>query len=192
MLDFQAQLFHGAGMASRRYNENMSWEIDPRLAPFVIVTEVEHGDRFIGPLFERKFGAPPPQFGHHLVAFYKRRDGAFAPAAYLHLWTQGTIGLVGGGCTDGHVIRTMTDGERAAVTASGGLLYQMLGYCFDRFEAGLEAFFGHCGDARAKSVDLSAGFRETRDPYLLVRPNGALSAERTEALLAQALAIGRF
>ena len=176
----------------------MAWQIDPRLEPFIVIAEVEGGHRFVHALFSRKFGTPPPEFGHHLVAFYRpRRDAAKAyqalpPAAYLHLWKQGSIGLVGGGCTDGHVIRAMTQAERDAIDAAGGLLLQMLGFCFSRFEPDLEAFFGHCGDARAKEVDLKAGFRETRLPYLLARPNRALSAQRYEELLEQAVAVGRF
>jgi hypothetical protein len=170
----------------------MSWQIDPRLAPFVLIGEVERGDRMIRPLFRRKFAGDPPEFGHHLIAFHARGDGSYVPAAYLHLWTQGTIGLVGGGCTDGRVLRAMGAAERQAVHAAGGMLLQMLGFCFAKFEGGLEAFFGHCGDARAKEVDLRAGFRETRVPFLLVRPNRALGAERAEELLRQAEAIGRF
>ena len=176
----------------REYNEKMTWEIDRRLAAFILVGEVERGDRFVRALFQRKFASPPPESGHHLVAFHARPDGAYAPAAYLHLWTQGTIGLVGGGCTDGHVLRAMSPAERAAIDASGGLLLQMLGFCFAKFEGGLEAFFGHCGDARAKEVDLRAGFLETRVPFLLVRPNRELPPERAETLVRQAEAIGRF
>ena len=170
----------------------MSWQIDPRLAPFILVAEVERGDRFVRALFERKLGGTPPEFGHHMIAFYRRGDGSFLPAAYLHLWTQGTIGLVGGGCTDGHVIRTMSAQERALLSDAGGLLLQMLGFCFAKFEPQLEAFFGHCGDARAKQVDLRAGFVETRVPNLLVRPNRPLDPQREEALLLQAEAIGAF
>ena len=170
----------------------MSWQIDPRLAPFVTVAEVERGDRFIRGLFQRKFGHAPPDFGHHLIAFHARGDGSLMPAAYLHLWTQATIGLVGGGCTDGHVIRAMGTRERAQVRDAGGLLLQMLGFCFTKFEPGLEAFFGHCGNDRANEVDLRAGFRETRLPHLLYRPNRELSPERAEALLRQADAIGNF
>ena len=170
----------------------MSWQIHPRLAPFVHIGEVERGDRLIRALFQRKFAGPPPEFGHHLIAFHARADGSYVPAAYLHLWTQGTIGLVGGGCTDGHVLRAMSAQERGAVDAAGGMLLQMLGFCFAKFEPGLEAFFGHCGDARAKEVDLRAGFRETRVPFLLVRPNRELTPARSEELLRQAEAIGRF
>ena len=55
------------------------------------------------------------------MTFYERGDGSFVPAAYLHLWTQQTIGLVGGGCTDGHVIRAMTAEQRERVHEAGGL-----------------------------------------------------------------------
>jgi hypothetical protein len=170
----------------------MSWKIDPRLAPFVLIAEVERGDRFVRPLFARKLGGTPPEFGHHLVAFHARGDGGYAVAAYLHLWKQGTLGYVGGGCTDGDVIRSMSPQERAQVADAGGLLLQMLGFCFAKFEPELEAFFGHCGDDRAKEVDLRAGFRETRVPYLLVRPNRVLTPERAEELLLQAQAVGAF
>lgn len=170
----------------------MSWHIDPRLADFVLIAEVERGDRFIDGLFRRKFGSAPPDFGHHLVAFYRRPDRAFIPAAYLHLWTRDGVGFVGGGCTDGHVVRTMNADERARIEAAGGLLLQMLGFCFSKFEPGLEAFFGRCGDARAKEVDLRAGFEETRAPLLLIRPNRPLTAERREELLRGVEAIGAF
>lgn len=170
----------------------MSWRIDPRLEPFILIAEVERGDRFVRELFGRKLGGTPPDFGHHLIAFHARDDGAFAPAAYLHLWTQGSIGLVGGGCTDGNVIRAMRPEERERVAQAGGLLFQMLGFCFAKFERGLEAFFGHCGDARAKEVDLRAGFRETAVRHLLVRPNRPLAPERAAELLRQAASIGAF
>jgi hypothetical protein len=170
----------------------VAWQIDPRLAPFVLIAEVERGERFVRDLFARMLCGAPPEFGHHLIAFHMRGDGSYVPAAYLHLWKQGTIGLVGGGCTDGNVIRSMQPDERRRVEEAGGLLLQMLGFCFSRFEGELEAFFGHCGDARAKAVDLRAGFRETRLPHLLVRPNRPLGAGREEELLRQAEAIGNF
>jgi hypothetical protein len=170
----------------------MPWQIDSRLEPFIVVAEVERGDRFVGGLFMRKFAQEPPEFGHHLIGFYRRSDGSYVPTAYLHLWTQETIGLIGGGCTDGHVIRAMSEPERRLVNESGGLLLQMLGFCFAKFEAQLEAYFGHCGDARAKQVDLRAGFVETRLPNLLVRPNRPLDPKRHEELLRQAEAIGAF
>lgn len=171
----------------------MNWQIDSRLKHFVFIAEVSRPDRFVGSLFARKLGGEPPMWGgHNMVAFYDRGDGSFLPVSYLHLWTQGTIGLVGGGCTDGTVMRAMRPDEQRLVTEAGGLLLQTLGYCFARFEPDLEAFFGHCGDDRAKEVDLIAGFRETSVPYLLYRWNRELTEARKGELLKQAVAIGNF
>jgi hypothetical protein len=170
----------------------MAWSIDERLAPFLQVSEVEPGEFFAGPLFRRKFGDPLPTFGHHMVAFYRRDESTFLAASYVHLWTQGTIGLVGGGCTDGRVLRAMTPAELELVNQAGGLLRQTLRFCFARFESGLEAFFGHCGDRRAREVVFDAGFAESGLPHLIVRYNGDLAPARREALLQQAHAIGPF
>jgi hypothetical protein len=170
----------------------MRWQMDARLEPFIVIGEVEGGHRLVADLFARKLGGAPPESGHHLIAFYRRPDGAFAPASYLHLWIRDGMGLVGGGATDGKVVRTMRDDERAALEAAGGLLYQMLGFCFAKFEPQCDAFMGHCGDARAKSVDLRAGFRETPEQYLLIRPNRELGAAREAELVAKAKAIGIF
>lgn len=172
--------------------QSMTWRIDERLAPFILVTEVDNGAFFIRELFQRKFGDIPPEIGHHIVAFYRGSERTFLPASYLHLWMQGTIGLVGGGCTDGRVLGNMTPEQVSVVIQAGGLLRQTLGYCFAKFESQLEAFFGHCGNARAKEVDLAAGFMETRLPYLLVRYNRFLEPKRQEELLRQAQAIGVF
>ena len=170
----------------------MVWTIDERLAPFVLVSEVDDGEFFAGALFRRKFGDSPPKMGRHIVAFYRRDESTFLAASYCHLWTQGTIGLVGGGCTDGRVLRAMDPGELELVNQAGGLLRQTLTFAFARFEASLEAFFGHCGDARAKEVDLAAGFSETGVPNLLVRYNRVLDPTRRQELLQQAHAIGPF
>ena len=172
--------------------QSLTWRMDERLAPFILVTEVDDGGFFIRELFQRKFGDLPPEVGHHIVAFYRDGERTFLPASYLHLWTQETIGLVGGGCTDGRILREMTPEQVSIVIRAGGLLRQTLGYCFARFESKLEAFFGHCGNARAKEVDLQAGFVETPVPYLLVRYNRFLKPKRQEELLRQAQAIGVF
>ncbi len=169
-----------------------AWQMDERLAPFILVTEVAKGRFFIADLFQRKFGHLPPDFGHHIVAFYYDNDNTFRPASYLHLWTQGTIGLVGGGCTDGRTLKHMAPEQLSLLNQAGGLLRQTLGYCFTRFESQLEAFFGHCGNDRAKQVDLQAGFKETPIPYLLVRYNRPLTRKRQGELLRQAQAIGPF
>lgn len=170
----------------------MPWQIDERLASFISVTEVERGAFFADALFRRKFGRGVSRARSSRHCLLSARRDNVLPASYLHLWTQRSIGLVGGGCTDGAVLRAMTDDQRARINAAGGLLRQTLGYCFARFEADLEAYFGHCGDARAKEVDLAAGFLETGVRHLLFRPNRPLAPERQRELLAQAQSIGAF
>ena len=61
-----------------------------------------------------------------------------------------------------------------------------------QFCGDIDAFFGHAGDARAREVDLAAGFYETEYEYLLIRPVGTLSGEQRKALMDQALALGSF
>ena len=170
----------------------MTWSIDERLAPFFLVSEVEDGEFFAGPLFQRKYRSPIPRMGHHVVAFYRRDESTFLAASYCHLWKQGTIGLLGGACTDGRVLRAMSSQELELVNQAGGLLLQTLGFSFAHFAPGLDAYFGHCGDPRAKQVVLEAGFVETGLPHLIVRYNRELTPARQQALVQQANAIGPF
>lgn len=172
----------------------MTWMIDERIAPFLRVCEVEHGDFFAGELFKRMFGGPAPAFGHHIVAFYRRDDGMLFVASYIHFWTQGTIGLIGGACTDGKVLRAMRPEQLRLVNDAGGLFRQTLRYLFftPRFENAVEAFFGHCGDPRAREVVFPAGFSESGLEHLIVRFTRELPAERQHQLVEQAHQIGPF
>lgn len=171
---------------------NKPFSLPGPLNEFLCIEAVESGEFHVGELFRRKFGHPPPDFGTHIVLFYRSASRALHAASYLHLWTTGTIGLIGGGCTDGRVIRLMSEAERAAITDAGGLLLQTLRFAFDRNEEGLQAFFGHCGNDRALAVDLQAGFLRTADPNLLVRWNQDLSDATRASLFQQALALGPF
>ena len=162
------------------------------LQPFLTIEIVENGRFFVSDLFRRKFGHEPPDFGHHIVVFYRDQGSALRVASYLHLWVKDTFGLIGGGCSDGRVIRGMTDAERGTVERAGGLLLQTLRFTFARFEGGLEAFFGHCGNDRALAVDLQAGFQRTDDPHLLVRWNAPLDQAARERLYRSAIALGAF
>jgi hypothetical protein len=172
----------------------MPWSIDERIAPFVQISEVDQGSFFAAELFRRKYGDPIPTFGHHVVAFYRRYDGTLLVASYCHLWTQGAIGLVGGACTDGEVLRATRPRERELVNEAGGLLRQTLRFFFftPRFCEAVEAFFGHCGDRRAREVVFPAGFAESGIEHLIVRFTRDLAPERQQELVHQAHAIGPF
>ena len=115
---------------------------------------------------------------------------AFAPITYTFFTRIGEICLVGGMSTDGRAFAHLDEAARRAVTEAGGLAYYMLHYGFARF--GAAAYFGHVGDARAREVDLRAGFRDTGHPHLMVYTPRPLAAEHRAALIAQAHAIGAF
>lgn len=166
--------------------------LPPPLRGWLTVTEVEDGPFLAGELFWHKYGHPVPDFGRHVVAFYRSESRDLSVLSYLHFWRQGHIGLIGGGCTDGRVMRDMPATQAAAINAAGGVLRHTLLYAFSRFNEGIDAFFGHAGDARAREVDLAAGFRETSDPHLLIRPVRDLDPEQERELFEQALAVGNF
>lgn len=139
------------------------------LADFILVTAVDQGPDFAGALFRRKYRAEIPDFPHHVVAFWKRDDGAFVPASYVHFTDCGDMLLAGGGATDGEVIRAMPEIQRAAITAYGGLMLATLRYGFARWGGAVEAVFTCCGDARALETTPKVGFVETATQHLLVR-----------------------
>lgn len=159
---------------------------------FVRFDVVQDGDWFAGALFRRKFGGAPPASGHHVVAFCRRPDGALATLGYAHFMPFGDIVLVGGVCTDGGVIAALDDAQRAAIEAAGGVYFNLLGYAFARFAAECEAYFGYCGDARAETVNLRAGFARTQHPHLLVNFHKPQHEVMQRALIAKAAAIGPF
>jgi hypothetical protein len=153
---------------------------------FVIVTEVAQGPALAGPLFERKYHAAMPDFGHHIVAFWKREDASFVPASYVHFTDCGDIFLAGGACTDGSVLRAMSAAQQAAVTDYGALMLATLRYGFDRYGPRCDAVFTCCGDLRALQTTPIVGFIETGVPHLLVRWMRDLSSARTAELIAKA------
>lgn len=171
-----------------------SFQVPPSMADFIQVSTATAADIQGTDLFERKFGGPPPDYGHHIIAWYQGTDPSQRRvASYLHLWTQERIGLIGGGCTDGRVMASIPDEQSAIINREGGLLRQTLLFTFCHFSDNLDAFFGHCGDERAKAIDLAAGFQETRDAHLLVNwVNPTLNEGQQDALLQQALDIGPF
>jgi hypothetical protein len=159
---------------------------------FISVTEVDDGGAYAGALFRRKFNAAPPDVPHHIVTFYQRTGAAPLLLSYVHFREFGELMLVGGACTDGAVIRGMDESERAALAAAGGAYLQALRFAFARFAPRCEAFFGYCGDARARGVDLQAGFLDAGHQHLLVNFHKPLGEARQRELIARVHAIGPF
>jgi hypothetical protein len=162
------------------------------IEPTIVITEVDDARPFFGDLFRRKFGDPMPAYPHHVGTFHRCADGRFTPLSYLHLLPHGDIILVGGGCTDGEAIRSLPEADRTAIREAGGLLLHALRYSFERFADRCDAYFGHCGDARAYEVDMQAGFEPTMHDQLIVRWHKPLDPLRRRELVAKAHALGAF
>ncbi|MBL8299326.1 MAG: hypothetical protein JNN30_13385 [Rhodanobacteraceae bacterium] len=153
---------------------------------FIHVTEVDQGPPFAEPLFQRNYKTSAPDFPHHVVAFWKREDGSFVPASYVHFTDCGDIFLAGGAATDGDLLRTMSQEQRAVLAGYGGLMLATLRYGFERWAPRCDAIFTCCGDARALQTTPKLGFAETGIEYLLVHWTREISARRQRELVAKA------
>ena len=158
--------------------------VPANLRPFLTITEIDDAEFVVGDLFRRKFAAPPPEMGRHLVAFYKTGDGALHLAGFSHMRPFGDVYLSGGSCTSGETIRRMSDAHREAIYAAGGIWYLILKYAFAKFADDCDAFFGHCGDRRALEVALAAGFENTAQPPVIVNWHKPMHENFRRALLA--------
>lgn len=159
---------------------------------FICVTEVADGPFFATSLFQRKFNDTPPGFPHHIVTFFRESEFSYVPLSYLHFRRHEEVYLVGGGCTDGRGFARMSEQQRERVRASGGPLFNALRYGFARFAGECEAYFGHCGDARAYEVDMAAGFVPTAHQYLLAHWHRPITPARQHELVEKINALGPF
>ena len=162
------------------------------LRAFFTITEVDDAEFLVGSLFQRKFLAPPPDVGHHLVALYRHADGALRVAGYSHMRAFGEVYLSGGSCSDGETIRAMSDAHREAIQAAGGVWYLILKYAFARYAGDCDAFFGHCGDRRALEVAHAAGFVDTGPEHVIAHWHKPLHENVRRALIAKVEALGPF
>lgn len=156
------------------------------------VVEVSDGSFFCSELFDMKFGHPVPSWGRHIIAFYRATTGNFLALSYLHFWEQDEAGYIGGGCTDGNVVRNMAECHKESFTSAGGALFFTLRYAFSHFDSNIDAFFGLAENPRARDVDLAAGFEVTNYGNLLIKEARQLSASRRQELIQQAIKIGAF
>jgi len=159
---------------------------------FIIITEVDRGPAFADAIFLRKYRAKTPDFRHHVVAFWKRGDGSFVPVSYVHFTDWNDIMAIGGACTDGEILRTMSAAERAAIDEAGGINRAVTRYSLDRFGPRCDAVFGNCGDERSWGILSALGFERVREPHLIARWSRPLDAARRHELIEKAAAFAPF
>lgn len=162
------------------------------LRQFLTITEIDDADFLVASLFRRKFAAPPPDVGRHLVALYRDGSGALRLAGYSHMRPFGEVYLSGGSCSDGETIRLMAPEQRDAIHAAGGIWYLILKYAFARYADCCDVFFGHCGDARALGVATAAGFVSAGHEHLIAHWHKPLHENIRRALVAKVHALGPF
>ena len=170
----------------------MHTTVPAALQNFLMITEIDSADFFISNLFKKKFGHIPPNFPRHFVAFYKDALGGSYIAGYSHMRKVDTVYLSGGSCTEGDALRRMSPEEKTVLAAHGGVWYQILKYKFAKLGSECEAFFGHCGDARAMQVATAAGFVQLQYQHLIAHWHKALSPEYKSQLTDKIHAIGPF
>ncbi len=159
---------------------------------FLTITEVAEGPFFVNDLFRRKFGGDAPDIPRHFIAFYKDSAGALHVAGFSHMLRFNSVYLSGGSCSNGDTLRRMSAEELQLVEAEGGIWAMILRHCWSRLDGECEAYFGHCGDRRAREVALSTGFVVAHMPVHIARWHLPLSAERKTELLDSVIAIGLF
>lgn len=159
---------------------------------FIDVREVDDAREVAGDLFARKYRVGVPDFPHHVIAFFRGADGSEVPACYIHFTDCGDILLGGGACTDDRILRRMSEAQRDALRAVGGVYQHALTWAVRHFGQRFAAVFGYCGDPLAARVDLAAGFAWTDHPHLLVYWTRDVDAVRRRQMLAKAHSFGAF
>jgi hypothetical protein len=159
---------------------------------FIVVTEVDAGATFAKSVFRRRYNLVPPEFPHHVVAFYRRDDEAFDVACYIHFTDCGEMILCGGACTDNRVLRRMSEQQRDALREVGGVFQLALGWSTRRFGERFAAVFGYSGDTLTRRVTDALGWEQTQHQHLLVHWMQQVDPQRREVMIAKAHSFGAF
>ena len=155
------------------------------------IEEVAEAGFYVGDLFRRRFGADPPDYPRHFVAFYRSERSVLQSVGYVHYMTFEDSWLCGGLVIDDRLYRRMPAAHRNLIREAGGIAEKLLRDSFARL-ADAPAIWGYVGDAQAEKVDLRAGFRHTTDRYVMVCWNKDLPEEEKAERLARVVALGPF
>jgi hypothetical protein len=168
-------------------------QLPESLRSFLHVAEMDTAQPFATTLFQQKFGSPPPDFGQHFTLWARMESGGFQIASYVHMWCRNGHGYLGGGATDGAVIRNFSEAQRNAISEAGGLYVPLARYVFQKYASAMPVIFGYCGDAHAFTRHLQAGFKRVENhPHLMTHFNWSLTPVQQAELIAIGDAAGAF
>jgi len=154
--------------------------------------EVSEGRYFAGEIFRRKLGGAAPDYGRHIVAFYRHDWTWFTPLGYQHVLPYQGLALCGGGSVDGRAFRDIPPEHCRELRERGGVLFLLLRHVIERLGGDYEAFFVYCGDARSRKVCHAAGFQIEGDSLLMSKFHRPLSNRRKRKLTAKVVTHGPF
>jgi hypothetical protein len=163
-----------------------------KLDEILHVAEVGRADFLIGDLFERRFGAPPPELGRHFVAFHKPSSNVLVPIGYVHYSPWETSYMCGGLVIDDRLYRRMEPTHRRVIRESGGIAELLLRESFLRVKPASMAIWGYVGNKQAEMVDLRVGFQHTSHPHVMVIWNVELDEDEKQRWIATVSGLGPF
>ncbi len=170
-----------------------SFQLDPRLAEFVTITEVADASHLAAAVLRRKYDMAVPPHGRHVLAFVAGESGCWMPAFYVNYLPHRNAMLIGGAATDGEILRRLSSQRQAALTDAGGLMLQTVRYSEARFADVSVATFGYCGDERSWSILERCGYRRIAGhPHLIVRWNRMIPEADRSALVESVRGLGPF
>jgi hypothetical protein len=159
---------------------------------FITLSASEDVPAIAESLFQRKYRRSVPDFPHHVIATYRSPDSDPQLACYIHFTDCGDILLGGGACVDERVLRRMSNVEREAIHAAGGIYQHSLRWAVQEFSSRFAAIFGYCGDALAERIDRAVGFQSTVHPRLLVYFTRTVDARRQHHMVEKANSFSPF
>lgn len=124
------------------------------------------------------------------VAFYQWPGGPREAVGFVNWIRVGDFHLCGGMCVQKTFYRRLPREHFRACSERGGVAQILLQSGWARFDT--KAVFGYCGDAKARVVDLRAGFVQTRYDKLLVKWLREPPEPERGAMIDRAAAIGPF
>lgn len=155
------------------------------------VIEVDDAAPYAGPLFQRIFKQPIPDFPRHFVLLYQPPGEDIRTLGYVHHMIFDTGYLAGGLVVDGNEFRKLDKRTQDELMKRGGMgQWVMSESC--RMLQPCDGFYAYIGDDKSRDVNARIGYKLVHPPYLYVFASQGVPAERLDALTAKVVALGPF